>query len=251
MTRIESTLVCILAVTAPASWAVGQSSSLFLKGQARFRVAAQAASRPAPNGALRANAGAAVESEDNPNPVLTAVSLTTIAPPQPTVIRVHDLIGVIIRERMKYQSRARNQQESEWDVNAKLDAWFRIHDGRWLQQAFRGGEPTIGFSSENELQNKGNFDRQDVFETRVMAKVVDVKPNGNLIIAARSLIKVEDEYKYITVTGVCNKADIGPSRTITSDKIFDSRIIVEAEGSVTDATKRGWLKKLTDKFKPF
>lgn len=249
--RMRVIILAPLTLVLSASGLLGQSSSLFLEGQGRKAAAAAATTRPAANGALRADAGAYVARENDPNPALTAVSLTTIAPPEPVVIKVNDLIGVIIRERMKYQSRGRTQQDSEWDVKAKLDAWFRVHDGTWLQQPFRGGTPEIGFSSENGLKNKGNFDRQDVFETRVKAKVIDVKPNGNLIIVARNRIRVEDEYKFITVTGECNKRDISPDRTITSDKIFDSQISFEAEGTVTDASKRGWFKKLMDKIKPF
>ncbi|MFQ5422810.1 MAG: flagellar basal body L-ring protein FlgH [Phycisphaerae bacterium] len=246
----KSVLAAVLAAV-PASWAVGQSSSLFLKAQVRKAAAVSASTHPAANGALPANAGAVVQRPDAANPRLTSVSLTSFAPPEPAVIKVNDLIGVIIRERMRYESTSTAKQKSEWDLEAKLDAFFRIHKGNLIRQPFRGGIPEVKFKNTNDLKNKGDFDREDIFETRIMAKVIDVKPNGNLILMARARIRVEDEYKFISMTGECNKVDISADRTITSDKVFDPHLTVKASGTVTDGTRRGWLKKLTDKFKPF
>lgn len=234
-----------------ASGAIGQSSSLYLESQARKAQTAALTTQPSSNGAIRVNAGSAEPQIRNPNPALAAVSLTGIAIPEPTVIQVNDLIGVVIRHRLRYQSRGRAEQKSEWDVNAKLDAWLKFHDHKIGQQTFPRGKPEIAFSSENELKNKGTLDRQDVLETRVMAQVIDVKPNGNLVIMARSEVEIDDEIKVIVLTGQCNKNDVAANRTVTDDKVFDLRVYTSTEGSVTDGLKRGWLKKFTDRVKPF
>ncbi|MCZ6815208.1 MAG: flagellar basal body L-ring protein FlgH [Planctomycetota bacterium] len=234
-----------------ASGALGQSSSLYLESQARKARAAAATTQPSINGALRVNAGSSQPRIQDPNPALSAVSLTGIALPEPAVIQVHDLIGVIVRHRIRYQSRGRAEQKSEWDINAKLDAWLKFSDHKLGQQTFSRGKPEIAFSSENELKNKGTMDRQDVFETRIMAQVIDVKPNGNLVLMARSEVEIDDEVKVIVLTGQCNKNDVAANRTVTDDRVFDLRLYTSTEGMVTDGLKRGWLKKFTDRVKPF
>ncbi len=212
---------------------------------------AEASTQPAANGAIRSNAGALRSAAPPRNLALAQVSLTAIVPVEPRLIQVNDLITVIVRHRLRYQSEARNKQESEWDVQSQLDAWFRFHDHRWVQQDFERGTPEISFRNQNDLENKGRADRKDIFETRVMAKVLDVKPNGNLIIVARSRVKIGEEAQLIQVTGECNKDDIGPDGSILSDKVFALEVLTENEGSMQDVANRGWLKRFLDEVKPF
>lgn len=248
---MRSIVTIVVFLGATATWASGQSSSLYLQSRARKAVAAATTTRPAANGAIRVNAGSTVPGITDSNPTLSAVSLTAIPLPEPAVINVNDLIGVIIRHRLRYQSRGRAEQKSQWDVNAKLDAWLKFHNHKLSQQTFPGGKPEIDFSSENELKNKGSMDRQDVLETRVMAQVIDVKPNGNLVLMARSEVEIDDEVKLIILTGQCSKNDVAANRTVTDDKVFDLTLRTITEGAVTDGLKRGWFKKLTDRVKPF
>ncbi|MBK8267493.1 MAG: flagellar basal body L-ring protein FlgH [Planctomycetes bacterium] len=250
----------------PVGMAFGQSSSLYQA--ARMRVlqpmtgnstAGGATSQPAntnnvsaaTNGALRVSAGSAAVPSAPRNLALLNSSLTAVSPPEPTMVKVNDLIGVIIRHRYRAQTDSRLQQKNEWDVQSKLDAWFRIHDRKWQQQNFGGGKPEVNFQHENEMKNQGRTNRQDVVETRVMAKVIDVKPNGNLIIIGGSTIGTSEDKQIMMLSGEINSKDVLPDRTITSDKIYDLNVDIKNEGAVSDAVKRGWLKEVLDGVKAF
>lgn len=240
-----------LVVVVCAGWAMGQSSSLFLKSQTVKAQAVAAATQPAVNGTQRTSAGAVIAPREVRNPVLLQTSLTAVPSPERQLIRVGDFVSVVVRHRLNYQSLGRNQQNSKWDVKSKLSAWFRISDGKWVQQDFEGGTPEVNFKNENKLQNNANFDRRDAFETRVMAKIIDVKPNGNLVIMARQSVKIDSEDQFVELTGECNKSDIGPNKTITSDKIFDLNVRTNNDGEVRHGIKGGWLKTGWDRVKPF
>lgn len=244
-------LTVLVLILGPAGWVLGQSSSLFLRDQARKAAAAEATTQPAANGALRADAGAAVAAGVSRNAALSKVSLTAITPPEPRLIKVNDLVGVIVRYRLRHESTSKLKQDDKWDANGKLSAWFRIHDNKLQQQAFAGGAPEAKFNSKNMMDNKGEAKRDDVFETRLMAKVVDIKPNGNLIIVAWSRMEIDDELQYLRMTGECNREQMSPDGTISSDKIFALEVRTMNEGAVKDAVKRGWFKELTDTVKPF
>jgi flagellar L-ring protein precursor FlgH len=243
--------ISLVLLFGPAAFAVGQSSSLFLAEQARMAAQAAASTQPEANGSMRVDAGAAVQTAPYRNLALGKVSLTAVSPAEPRTIRVNDLIGVIVRHRLRYQSDARLQQQSRWDVKSKLDAWFRLHDRKWVQQDFEGGTPELKFKNENNLQNQGRTNRNDIFETRVKAKVIDIKPNGTLEIIAVSRVKIDEEDQYVRLTGMCHKDDIGPDGNVLSDKIFNLDVRTENEGAMKDLAKRGWLKGLMDEFKPF
>jgi len=242
--------ILVLSIV-PPGWVLGQTSSLYLAEQARQAAELAAATQPASNGALRANAGAAVPQGVNRNVVLAGHSLTALRLPEPKVIQVNDFIGVVVRYRLRHASDAKVEQKSDWDVQAKLDAWFRLHDRRWRQQAFPTGEPEIDFGSKNDMKNEGKADRDDVLETRLMAKVIDVKPNGNLVIVGWSCMQIDDESQYLRLSGECHPDQLSADNTIASDKIFGLDVRTMNEGAVKDAVKRGWFKELLDTAKPF
>ncbi len=244
-------LAWLVVLLAPVGWAVGQSSSLFGRAQSEKAAQAAATTQPSSNGALPASAGAAAPRTVSGNVNLTAASLTAVRLPEPKILRVHDFVGVVIRYQLRHQSTSKLQQDDKWDVNAKLAAWFRLHDGKWMDQDFERGTPEIKFNAKNKTDNKGQADRKDVFETRVMAKVIDVKPNGNLVIVAWSRMVIDDEDQYLRLTGECNRSDITADGNITSDKIFGLDVRTMNEGAVRDAVKRGWFKEIADTAKPF
>ncbi len=244
-------LIGLTLAFGPASLAMGQSSSLFKRAQARDAADSAATTRPAPNGALRANAGSAPSRSNGRNATLAGISLTAVKLPEPKVIKVHDLISVIVRYRLRQQTSAKMEQDSEWDVNAKLEAWFRLHDGKWNNQQFRAGKPEIKFKNTNELENEGKTKRKDLFETRLMAKVLDIKPNGNLIIVGWQRVEMDEDVQYLRLTGECNRDHLSPDGSILSDKIFGLVVRTMNEGTVRDAVKRGWFKELLDGIKPF
>jgi flagellar L-ring protein FlgH len=248
---MRAVLMLLVLTLAPAGWVLGQSSSLFLQVQADKASAALAATKPAANGAIRVDAGAAVPNSAHSNMVLARSSLTAISPAEPRLIKVNDLIGVIVRYRLRHESTSKLKQDDKWDVDSKLSAWFRIHDKKLVEQNFERGVPQVTFNNKNKLDNKGEANRNDVFETRVMAKVLDIKPNGNLVIVAWSRMEIDDEMQYLRMSGECNKQDLGADGSILSDKIFGLEVKTMNEGAVKDAVKRGWFKELADGVKPF
>lgn len=245
-------LLILVASVGPAGWSMGQSSSLYLQAQDRSMAMQAASTQPTPNGAMSAaSLSMGASPAGGSNPMLGAYSLTAVATPEPRVIKVNDLIGVIVRHRLRYQSDARLQQQSRWGLNSKLNAWFRFHDQKWVQQDFEGGTPNVRFNNESNLQNQGRTNRNDVFETRVKAKVIDIKPNGVLVIIAFARVKIDEEDQYIRLTGECHKDDIGQDGNVLSDKVFGLDVRTENEGAMKDLAKRGWLKGLLDEYKPF
>jgi flagellar L-ring protein FlgH len=244
-------LALLILAFAPAGMVLAQSSSLFRQAQAEKASQQAATTRPSDNGSMPENTGAAAPSAASGNTELASASLTSIKLPEPKVLKANDFVGVIIRYQLRHESRSKTEQNDKWDLNAKLSAWFRIHDRKLVEQDFERGTPEVKFNSKNDLTNEGKADRKDIFETRLMAKVLDVKPNGTLVIVAWSRMEIDDEAQYLRMSGECNRTDITADGNITSDKIFALDVRTMNEGAVRDAVKRGWFKELCDTAKPF
>jgi flagellar L-ring protein FlgH len=274
--RIDSVLWAVLAAVATNLWigsapAVAQHNSLLgLKnhnnGQAAAGDQTYATTQPvaqaegliAPpaNGVAmpppaRPRSRAAVGFEPPPNPMLLAVSPIAFEPPQPKVIEVNSLVTIIIRESRTSLNDAKMKSEKDWQTQAKLAQWFRLDSQDHLvSQDFPNGAPGVDWDFQNTYEGKGKYDRKDELTTRITARVIDVKPNGNLVLEARKRIKTGDEILLATLTGECRSDDVTAANTVLSTQIADLEIEMPDRGAVRDATTRGWLMRLFDFAKP-
>ena len=112
--------------------------------------------------------------------------------------------------------------------------------------------PQIGWKADSKLDGEGTREREDRFRAEIAAKVVEVKPNGNVIVEARRFIQVGEEKMHLTLTAEAAVKDFEKDgRTIKSAMLHDMRIEQKLEGAVATSTKRGWLTRLFDKIDPF
>jgi len=240
--RLIEALLVGLAVLGLARIAWGQSSSLYMMGE-------QAGESFRPTGGQSASG---LFADMNPaNEALTQSSFISVALPEPRKFRLHDLITIIVKEKKKYESDGEADEKKDVGLQAKLAEWFRIHDGKWLQQAFGGGVPEVDFSLKGKWEGESTVEREDEFSTRITAEVIDVKPNGNLVLQARKCIDMDEERQEVTLTGVCRSLDVSADNTVLSTQVADLTIRVEHAGMVRDGTRRGWIPRFFDWLRPF
>jgi len=185
------------------------------------------------------------------NEPLRAASFFAVQLPPPRVFHLHDLITVIIREEKRYKSDSELEQDKEFSVKAKVNKWPRIHNWELMPQSFPAGKPEMDVSVTGELKGSGTAERQDRLITRITAEIIDIKPNGTLVLQGYKFIKTDEEEQEIVLSGVCRSEDVGPDNTILSTQVHNLKIIVRHRGAVRDASRRGWLTRLLDFLNPF
>lgn len=253
-------------VRLPAVWLVmvggAATAPLFAQNNSLFPGAARAGA-PAPasttqpaapaetvfsNQTLAARAALAVERPDQQqNSVLLHASPYAVRKPEPQKIKVQDLVTIIVRESKTANSDGKMESNKEWKFDTGLDEWIRFSNVNGIVPAqFPEGNPGIVFDFKDEYSTDGTYDRKDELTTRITARVIDVKPNGNLVLEAQKEIQVDDEGYRITLTGECRAADVTPDNTVLSTQIAEPQINVQHTGTVRDATRRGWLKRMLD-----
>ncbi|MBU0640601.1 MAG: flagellar basal body L-ring protein FlgH [Planctomycetes bacterium] len=185
------------------------------------------------------------------NPVLARYSAIAVEVPEPERIEVNDLVTIIIRETKSSLSDSKMKSEKDWALEAELSKWFRldVHD-QLVPQTFAGGTPGAKFDFENQYEGKGKLDRKDTLTTRVTARVVDVKPNGTLVLEAANSVEVDEEKYNVTLTGTCRSEDVTAQNSVLSTQIFGLHIDIQHTGAARDAARRGWLMRLFDLARP-
>ena len=90
---------------------------------------------------------------------------------------------------------------------------------------------------------------QAIKDASMTGKIIDVKPNGLLVIEARAKVEHDEEISTITLTGTCRKEDVTADNTILSTQIADKHVAVKNEGALRAVSTRGWIPKLLDLIK--
>ncbi len=184
---------------------------------------------------------------------IESASLIAIPSMPPRKFKVNDIISIRVLQQKSYQADGKLNTKKEWDLTGKLKDWFRFYDDvhHLGQDRLSNGEPGFDWKYENEIKSKAKNDREDKFTTRIAARVIDVKPNGTLVLEATMVEQHDEERFTITLTGCCRSEDVTPDNSVLSTQIAELTLIEKNEGAVRDATKRGWIPKLLDWVGPF
>ena len=177
-------------------------------------------------------------------------SWITAKPTEPPTFKVNDLVTVIIRETAKYEADADLKSDSKYNVKSELEAFAQPVEGGLGPAAFRRGKPNIDYTYQTKSDNKADTSREDKFTTRITARIIDVKPNGLLVLEATGNFRHDDEVVRVTLTGTCRKEDVTADNSVLSTQLADKQIEVHTEGAVRDGARRGWLRRVVDALKP-
>ena len=183
------------------------------------------------------------------SPDLARLSLVAVRLPEPRKFAMHDLITIIVRESVQNSSTAKLDSEKAIEMTGEIAEFpnLRLKDllkFQLGQSARNRGTPELDVKFENEFEGEGSYNRRDSVTTRITAQVLDIKPNGNLVLEARKHIKSDDEWLLMTLTGVCRKDDVTGNNTVLSTQLFDLQLRKQAGGELRKATKKGLITKL-------
>ena len=171
---------------------------------------------------------------------LESTSLFAFSPEKPRVFKEHDLVQIIVRETTRIESFQGLETEKEYGLIAGVEAFPGLNDYDLLK--YTGLEA----AGEKEFEGEGEYAREDNLTTRLAAEVIEILPNGNLVLEARTRIKTDDEEMYTQLTGVCRPEDITAANSILSNQIFDLQVEKMHFGQVRDAANKGILARVLD-----
>jgi len=114
-------------------------------------------------------------------------------------------------------------------------------------------QPHIGVDAgyNSSFSGSGSTNRTENMNARISARIIQVLPNGNLVLRGTQEILVNNERQYITVQGVVRPHDITTDNTVLSTYIADARIDYTGQGDISRKQREGWLSRFFDTIWPF
>jgi len=106
-------------------------------------------------------------------------------------------------------------------------------------------------SFSSGFNGSGSTSQTDTMTAYITATVIDVLPNGNLVIRGSRWTKINDELQQIVLEGVVRPYDITNTNTVLSQNVAEAKIYLLGKGPVSRYQKPGWLGQLWDFVSPF
>jgi flagellar L-ring protein precursor FlgH len=99
-------------------------------------------------------------------------------------------------------------------------------------------------SGSDTFAGKGDSSNAGQFAGRIEAYVVNVLPNGNLVVAGERSVAFNTGVTTMRFSGVVNPADIKAGGIVASGDVADARLELVGKGAASDAQGMTWLQKL-------
>jgi flagellar L-ring protein precursor FlgH len=157
--------------------------------------------------------------------------------------RIGDVLTITITENSKVDNKAKRDLKKETDRST-------IFDGK-LGNFADLGEFGMSAESDNELKSKADYKDERKFADNITVVVIDILPNGNLVVLGTRNRDISGDTQTIEVSGIVRPSDILFDNTVKSEQVADFRIVSRNGGVSAPYTKPGWLGSILDIVWPF
>jgi len=166
--------------------------------------------------------------------------------------RAHQ-VGDILTITVNIADKAAIENETQRSRTNKEDSGIDNFFGKTKVPIMNAAVPTRIFSgdSTSSSDGKGSVDRKEALQTNVAAVVIQVLPNGNLVVEGKQEVRVNFEVRELIVAGIVRPEDIQSDNTIDSSKIAEARIAYGGRGQITDVQQPRYGQQVLDVLLPF
>lgn len=154
---------------------------------------------------------------------------------------VGDILTIAIQETHQVRNEDKTERTNDTSLAARLET-FTLKDN-----VFPGGTlPNVSVTKEQTANGESKQNSGSDVRASIAVIVVDVQPNGNLVVAGQRIVTVNDEQKALRISGIVRAVDVTQANTVPSSLVADARISISGEGASTRQVTKGPVGQLFD-----
>lgn len=160
--------------------------------------------------------------------------------------RIGDVLTIRITEDSKVDNKAKRDLQKESGRSSDFNGELNIDH---ILPSIPGF--TMSADSSNEMKSKADFKDERSFVDRVTVVVIDILPNGNLVVLGTRDRNIAGDVQTIEVGGIVRPSDIAFDNTVKSEQVANFRIVTKNSGVSSPYTTPGWLSQIFDVLWPW
>jgi flagellar L-ring protein FlgH len=163
---------------------------------------------------------------------------------------IGDVLTIQISEVSKIDKKAKRDLNKITNRSTDFDGELGIKtDGHNLLPRMPG--ITMTANSSNKLNGQADYKDERTFTDDITVVVVDILPNGNLVVMGTHNRDIAGDKQVVEVSGIVRPSDISFANKIDSSRVANFRIVSNNEGGSEGYNKPGWLGGIFDFLWPF
>ena len=111
-----------------------------------------------------------------------------------------------------------------------------------------GFVPDSTAAQDDSFKAQGTINNSNKVTARLTVKVIEVKPNGNLVISGVQNIRQNGEEQRINISGQVRPSDIRADNSVLSSNIADAKLLVTGSGPLVNKQRQGILTQIWNWF---
>ena len=158
-------------------------------------------------------------------------------------VRIHDVVSIVVIESLAASTDGQVKNVRASNASSSLTSLFGA------LKASNSLQNLVGQNSNSGLTAQGQSTTNSSLSTTFGGEVVDVLPNGMLVVQATRQLTFSQQTQLIRLRGLVRPEDVSAQNQVLSTAMTDLELEVTGKGIVSDSTYRQnplvrWLEKL-------
>jgi flagellar L-ring protein precursor FlgH len=165
-------------------------------------------------------------------------------------LNVGDIITIMVQESSSANKDNATTTERQSSLAAAITSFLYSPGASGLLT--KGGQlPAMAYNSDHKHSGTGAIKDSESIVAEIAVRIIDVLPNGNLVLEGKRETAFSNERQTIILRGVVRAYDVARDNTVQSSNVADATIQIIGKGTVSDSQNKGWFTRLWDKLNPF
>jgi flagellar L-ring protein precursor FlgH len=165
--------------------------------------------------------------------------------------KVGDIITVNVSVSITANTSANTSASQTNKSQSGLTNFLNLADNLTHQGLTLGAGGLVDTESDRAFSGSGSTDRKDSLNTTIAATVVQVLPNGHMVIKGKREVAINYEMQELRIAGIVRPEDVSANNVISSNQIAQARVSYGGKGTVNEVQQKKWGARFLDRWMPF